>query len=97
MKVKSEWRDLNPRPSVPKTDALARLRHTPYEQYCFVKFFNNHSSFAKIKVTVNFTDGVSQTEDVYLRADTKTNSEGWVYGVLYASLGEDSKETCDIA
>ncbi len=64
---------------------------------CFVKFFNNHSSFAKIKVTVNFTDGVSQTEDVYLRADTKTNSEGWVYGVLYASLGEDSKETCDIA
>ena len=29
MKAKSEWRDLNPRPSVPKTDALARLRHTP--------------------------------------------------------------------
>ena len=29
MKIKSEWRDLNPRPSVPKTDALARLRHTP--------------------------------------------------------------------
>ena len=25
----SEWRDLNPRPSGPKPDALARLRHTP--------------------------------------------------------------------
>lgn len=25
----SEWRDSNPRPSAPKADALARLRHTP--------------------------------------------------------------------
>ena len=39
MKVKSEWRDLNPRPSVPKTDALARLRHTPYRWHCCVRFF----------------------------------------------------------
>lgn len=64
---------------------------------CFVKFVNDHSDFAKIKVTVNFTDGVSQTENVYLTADTKENSEGWVYGVLYASLGEESTETFDIA
>jgi hypothetical protein len=25
----SGWRDLNPRPSVPQTDALTKLRHSP--------------------------------------------------------------------
>ena len=36
--IQSGWRDSNPRPSVPQTDALTKLRHSPL---CLVLLAND--------------------------------------------------------
>ena len=44
----SGWRDSNPRPSVPQTDALTKLRHSPYEGVTLLgppNGANRHPSF----------------------------------------------------
>lgn len=64
---------------------------------CFMQYFNENSDIAKIKLTVNYKDGASQTEVISLSCGKEEYETGWYRTVLYATLGDTPAETYDTA